>query len=75
MAYGNPEDVVAAHLYETIEVSWAVKECGLGSFRIYPPEYDEEGRPLGNTKIDDEYIGKEAIKAILCKMIDEAEII
>ena len=69
MAYGKVEDVLEAYIASGgITINWSVKDCGFGQ-TIITSDKDS------NTKMDTEGLNKEAIKAILCKLIDDAEIV
>lgn len=70
MAYGKVEDVLEADVAihnGSIEINWSVRECGFGQCVIQAKD--------GVMQMSTEMLSKEAIKAIVCKAIDDAVIV
>lgn len=57
-------DVMYANTEDNLSVNWGVKNWGFGGFHFH---YDSEQDRL---IFDTEYMGKEFVKAVLCKMVD-----
>lgn len=69
MAYGKVEDVLEAYIVSgEVIVNWQVKDCGFGQTIITSTKDSD-------TVMYTEGLNKDAIKAILCKLIDDADII
>lgn len=62
--FNSYEDEVSIH--KSFGLNWSAKGCGFGQFYFYEKD--------GKIFCQNEYMGKEFIKRIMCQLVDQCEL-
>ena len=67
MKYDVVSVMIPKGSFKGLTIHWCIRDVGIGQFAFYTKKND--------IYIDNEYMDKNVIKAVLCKLVDEAVLV